>query len=304
MNTRPTNKELDAMVNDVCASDDFDCRDRIMAQIKTGRTSMRSRWLVYSEQVGLRTTWILVVFILIGVVNLLAYMVSRGPEGQFLEFGASGLGVVLTHFPYGWLALTMALLIFAIVAMKSFSWSYLFPFKLFSFLLIGGVFTAGGVAFATGINDTLYQKLIEEPGSGNSLLAKLYCLCANRTLDSDKALMGEILYVNNNELVIQTPTLDIVTVTANTDTLWLDETDPETFFMVKMLGEKTGEYSFLATHIKVHNVKGMEAVRTLEDCKNKSEWDHKREVLDQRRQAVLQPLTPVVGTAQLIRSIY
>ena len=304
MKQRPTNKQLDAMVKEVCASDDFDCRDRIMAQIKTGRTSMRSRWLCYSEELGLRTTWILVVFILIAVINLIAFMVSRGPEGQFIEFGTSGLGVILKHFPYGWLALALALMVFAIVAMKSFSWSYLFPFKLFSILLIGGVFTAGGVAFATGINDTLYQKLIEEPGSGNSLLAKLYCLCANRSLDSDKALMGEILDINNNELVIQTPTLDIVTVTANADTLWLDDTEPETFFMVKMLGEKTDDYSFLATHIKVHNVKGMAVIRSKEDCENKSEWEHKREVLDQRRQAVLQPLTPVVGTAQLIRSIY
>lgn len=292
------------MIDQLCAADDFDCRESVMSQIASGRTTMRSRWLVLTEELGLRTTWILAVFALIGLVNLIVFIISRSPEREFVEFGTSGWGIVLRSFPYGWSALAMALIIFTVIAMKRFSWSYLFPFKLFSFLLIGGVFTAGGVAFATGVNDTLYAKLIEDPGAGDSLLAKLYCLCANRNLDADNALVGEILDATNDEIIVQTPTLDIVTVQTTDETKWLDETPIETFFTIKLLGNRVETDTFVASHIKVHDVTGMELTRSQEDCADKDEWQRKREIAEQRRRAVIQPLTPAIGTAQLVKSIY
>jgi hypothetical protein len=303
MKDRPTNKELESMVQEVCGSDDYDCKTYIMDQIKSGRAKSRSRWLVLSEELGLRTTWILTVFSLIALINLFIYMLSRSPEWDFMEFGASGWGIIFEQFPYGWMGLAMGLIAFSLYAMKKFSWSYLFPFKLFSVLLISGIFMAGGVAFATGVNDTLYNKLIEEPGSGDSLLAKLYCLCSNRGLDSDNALMGEILYQQGDQLIVQTPSLDIVAVQANPEnTQWLDETAPERFTLVKMLGERIDDITFIASHIKVHNAKGMELLRSQEDCANKNDWEHKREVADQRRQATLQPFTPSMGLVQMVQS--
>ncbi len=304
MKNRPTNKQLEEMVNQICESDDFDCKEAIMSQIKSGRTQMRSRWLILSEEFGLRTTWILTVFLLIGLVNLIAFIISRSPETAFLEFGGSGFGVVLKSFPYGWSALAIALILFTIVAMKRFSWSYLFPFKLFSFLLVGGILTAGSVAFATGVNESLYNKLIENPGSGDSLLAKLYCLCANRDLDSDNALMGEILDANSEQIIVQTPKLEVVTINLTTTTEWMDDINPQTFFTVKVLGVRNDKNTFTASHIKVHDVQGMDLVRSQEDCENKQQWDRKREIADQRRNAVIQPFTPAIGTAQLVRSIY
>lgn len=304
MNKRPTNKELESMIQQVCDAGDFDCRDSVMSQIKGGQTKSRSRWLVITEELGLRSSWILTVFLLVAIINLFIYTFSKSPEWEFIEFGTSGVGVILEHFPYGWTALALGLLVFSVYAMKMFSWSYLFPFKLFSVLLVGGIFMAGGVAFATGINDTLYNKLIVESGGGDSLLARLYCLCTNRDLESDNALMGEILHVNGNDIVIQTPSLNIVSVKSDSDTIWMDDTQPEMFTVVKMLGEKADGVTFTASHIKVHDVKGMELVRSQADCANKNEWDHKREVADQRRQALLQPFTPSAGIVQLVESFY
>jgi len=304
MKDRPTNKQLEEMINQICEADDFDCKESIMSQINSGRTQMRSRWLVLTEEFGLRTTWILAVFTLIGLVNLIVFMISRSPETEFLEFGGSGLGVVAKSFPYGWSALAIALIIFTIVAMKRFSWSYLFPFKLFSFLLVGGVLSAGSVAFATGINDSLYNKLIENPGAGDSLLAKLYCLCANRDLTADNAVMGEILDASSNQLIVQTPKLEIVTIKMTNATEWMDEIAPKTFFTVKALGNKESDDVFTASHIKVHDVQGMDLIRSQEDCQNKQQWERKREIADQRRNAVSQPFTPAMGTAQLVKSIY
>lgn len=304
MKDRPTNKELEKMVQTICAENDFDCREFIMGQISSGQTSMRSRWIILTEELGLRTTWVLAVFLLVAVVNLLFFVFSHSPEWEFLEFGTSSWGLILQNFPYGWTALAMVLLVFTIVAMKQFSWSYLFPFKLFSLLLVSGVFGAGGVAFATGINDTLYKKLIEDPGAGDSLIAKLYCLCANRTLNTDHALMGEVLFSEKSQMVIQTPTLDVVTVSFLPQTEWLDQSEPKTFSVVKMLGKKTGESSFVATHIKVHPQTSLSLLRSEEDCESKEQWQQTRELAERRRRAVIQPYTPAIGTVQLVKSIY
>lgn len=303
MNKRPTNKELESLVNRICPADDYNCKDSIMKEIQDGNLSMRSRWLVFVEEFGIRTVWILSVFLLIAIINLTLFILSRGGQWAFLDFGTSGMGIVFTSAPFGWIAFGTSLFVFMIVVMKRFSWSYHFPLKLFSFLLIGGVFAAGGVAFATGVNDSLYKKLVENPGESNSLLAKLYCLCANPIFHSNKALMGEVLAVKQDSLVVQTPTLDIVTVATTSETLWLDDGQAETFTIVKMLGEKDGD-QFLATHIKVHRTEGMDLTRLSEDCDSKESWQHKQEVVEQRRQAVLQPLTPAVGTVQFVKSIY
>lgn len=265
---------------------------------------MRSRWVILTEELGLRTTWILAVFTLVGVVNLTLFILSQGPQWQFLGFGAVGWQIIFLHIPFGWIALGMALLVFSIVAMKRFSWSYLFPFKLFSALLIVGVFSAGGVAFATGVNDILYAELIEKPGEGRSFLAKLYCLCANRTLDSDRALIGEILDVDASGFLVQTPTLELVSVLISDKTNWIGgEKQLETFQVVHLLGQRE-EQNFAATHIKVKEDKVLLLSRGEEDCADKTVWRHKREVAEKRRRAVLQPISPSVGTAQVVRSIY
>lgn len=304
MNHRPTKKQLESYIEQVCEADDFDCRQNVMDQIHAGKTKMRSRWVVLTEELGLRTTWILAVFLLIALINLTIYMFSRSPEWEFLDFGGQGWSLLIKEFPYGLVSLALIVMVFCIYAMKQFSWSYLFPFKLFSVLLVTGIFLAGGVAFATGINDTLYHKLIEEPGSGDSLLAKLYCLCTNRDLNSDTALLGEMLRQEGNEMVVQTPDLQIVQVKISPDTIWMDETQLASYSIVKMLGARESDTVFTASHIKVHQEQGLELIRSKEDCENKQAWDHKREVAEKRRQAVLQPFTPIGGVASVVKSIY
>jgi hypothetical protein len=48
----------------------------------------------------------------------------------------------------------------------------------------------------------------------------------------------------------------------------------------------------------------MEMIRKQEDCEDKQLWEHKRRVAERRRQAVVQPLTPAMGTVQFVKSIY
>lgn len=304
MKRNPTTKELDAMVEQISEDQEFDCNGSVMDCIKSGRSKMRARWLVLTEELGIKTSWVLAVLFLIAIVNLDLFILSHGPGWEFLEFGASGFEVVLKNIPFGWFAMGLLLLVIAVYLMKSFRWSYAYPFKVFVLLLVLGVFTVGGITFATGINDTLYMKLVEEPGAGNTFIAKVYCMLANRNLASSHALRGEVMYVSSNSMVIQTPTLEVVTVKMADDAKILYEGDLERFDYIKLLGKHDGAV-FVASMIKRHEDPDeiMPISRDEQDCIDKHEWQHTKEVVEKRRHAALEPVSPVQGMAELIRSI-
>jgi len=303
MNKRPTNKELRSLVEQVEACDDFDCSDRIMNTIKKKQVKMRSRWIVLTEYFGLRTTWVLLVLFVVVIFNLVLFIISRSPQWEFLEFGTEGWKLFVTHFPYGYMALAAFSLMLCCLLMKRFSWSYLLPFKIFSLLFVFFSLIAGAVAFASGVNEKLYQRLVEGPDADDSLLARVYCLTANQPLDAQNAVMGEVMYVDHDSLVLQTPSLEVVTVYMNDHTTWPGQESLQKFDVVKMIGVRKND-TFLAKHIKKEVSQRMPLQRGSDDCADQKEWKHKQMVVEQRRQAVTPPLSPVMGTAQLIRNIY
>ena len=264
---------------------------------------MRSRWFVLTEYLGLRTTWVLLVLVLIALVNLVFYMLSRAPEWQFLEFGSSSYGLIIKNLPYGSLTLVAFLLIAAVVIMKHFSFSYVWSFHIFVIVLLSTVLVGGGMAFASGINDALYNKFANDPDSKDSLLAKIYCFCNNRILDANRAVTGEVMaHLNNDDFVIQTPEMDIITVITGSATKWFGAKEVERFEMVKLLGQRRGDV-FVATHIKVDLDSDL-AFADGKNCFDQEEVQRKREVRELRKRALTQPFTPSVGSVQLIRSIY
>ena len=165
------------------ASPEVDCRSFVMSQIKEGRARMRSRWSVLTEYLGLRTTWFVLVLALVGILNLNLYIISRSPEWDFISFGPSGFWLVVKHLPYGWWTLAFAMMVAVVISLRRFSFTYIWPFHVFAGLTVFGVFFAGTLAFATVMNDRLYQKLVEA-GRQWFLLAKIYCFGANRAFNS------------------------------------------------------------------------------------------------------------------------
>ena len=300
----PTDKELHQQFERLDDSKSIDCRSFVMDSIERGRVRMRSRWIVLTEYLGLRTTWIVLVLTLVAILNLTLFMISRSPSLQFFEFGRSGWKIILANLPYGWWAIAFALAVAAIVAARRFSFSYAWRFQLVSAAVLMSIFFVSGVAFATGINDYLYTKLVEEPGAGNSLLAKIYCLGANRGINNPDAVLGEVLDVPTpSSLIVQTPTLEVLTVVTQAGTQWPGRENIERFQVLKMLGHRDQDV-FWATHIKTApDVHRFVLTRDEEDCINKQEWMRKQQVAQNRRQLVQTPFSPMNGMAQLIKSV-
>jgi hypothetical protein len=192
----------------------------------------------------------------------------------------------------------------AIIGMKRFSFTYTWPFHVFAVFTVLGMFFIGALAFASGINDHLYKKLVEEPGASNSLLARIYCFGANRGITSQNALVGEVMDITRNSLVVQTPNLEVVTVFAREGSELPGPGQVQKFQVVKMLGARNRDL-FFASDIRVdEDTESLHLKRDEQDCVDKQRWQQKQEVVQRRRDAVQQPFTPVYGTAQLIKNIY
>lgn len=304
MKCRPTNKELCKEFEEISEESGVDCTSSIMQEINSGRINMRSRWFVLTEYLGLRTTWVLLILTLVTLVNIILYIWSRAPEWQFLEFGSSSYAMIIQNLPFGWMAVAAILLIGAIVMMTRFSFSYVWSFHIFVIALLSTVFVGGGAAFASGLNDALYNKFATDPEVKDSLLAKFYCFCNNHILDSDRALTGEVLFKDMySDFVIETPDLEIITVMTGPGTKWFGAQEVERFEMVKVLGKRKGDM-FIATHIKVDLGNELALSGDKTNCFDEEEAQRKREVHELRKRALTQPLTPSVGAVQLIRSIH
>lgn len=300
----PTDRELHQTFERLDESKSIDCRSFVMDSISKGRVRMRSRWIVLTEYLGLRTSWLVLVLVLIAILNLTLFMVSKSPAWQFADFGRSGWKLILLNLPYGWWAIALALLVAAIFFSRRFSVHYVWPFQVVAAGVLVSIFSVSGFAFATGINDYLYTKLVEEPGAGNSLLAKIYCLGANRGMNNPDAVLGEVLdKPTPSSMIVQTPTLEVLTVVTQAATEWPGSEQIGRFQVLKMMGHREQDI-FWATHIKVApDVHRFRLTRDEEDCINKQEWMRKQQVVQKRRQLVETPFSPMNGMAQLIKEV-
>ncbi len=300
--SRPTRKQLEQIVTELEACETIDCKMAVMDQINDGRLTMRSRWFVMTEYLGLRTTWVLLVLTAVVLVNLTLYMISQSPERIFMEFGSSSTGVILQNLPYGWMAFAASLLIAAVVLMRSFSFTHIWSFHVFVILVISSVFVAGGVTFASGLNDDVFKKYVMDDG-GDSLLAKLYCFCSNRKLDTDKALVGEVFFeINEGEFVLQTPELEVIKIMHGPGTEWHGETkELAKFSSVKMIGQRYGD-NFVATHVKVDTTSPSTIAKA--SCEKKEELQRRLEVAEMRKRAIAKPMTLGTSPVMLMKSIY
>ncbi len=301
---RLTDKQLKDQFERLDDGATIDCRSSVMDRIKCGQIRMRSRLFVLTQYLGLRTTWVVLVLTVIAIINLNLFMVSRSPVWNFTDFGRSGWWLILAQLPYGWWAFALAIMVVAIIALRRFSFSYLWPFQIFAVLLVMGIFVISGFAFAMGVNDYMYRKLVEEPGESNSLLAKMYCFGANRGLRNADAELGEILDIPTpTSFVVQTPFSEVVTVVTQEGTIWPGHDQLKRFQVVKMMGHREKDV-FTATRVKIaDDVPHLVLNRDESDCLDKQVWAHKQQKAQKRRDLVQTPFSPATSMMQLIMSV-
>jgi len=133
----------------------FDISKQVMETIRKENISIRSKYLIVAEKVGLGGVFGFTLLLSIFFLNLLLYSFKVTDRLEYLAFGQPGLEVLLQTFPYHWLLLAILFLALAGWLLKRYDISYRKPLS----LLIAGLLaltTLGGIAFAySSLNERL-----------------------------------------------------------------------------------------------------------------------------------------------------
>lgn len=229
---------------------EIDISKKIMEKIKSNGIKMKSRWIFYMQALGLRSGFVLMLLILAFLMNILLYILKQNGALEFLDFGISGLNIVLANIPYDLIFLIFCFLIIANVIIKRFEIDHKIYFYGFSIFAVLVSVLCGVAIFATGINDAIREKISQNkktvPIVNNFYGAK------RLEMNDDNSLIGQIVQFK----VIQEPFI-IITKNGEIVTVVFDQKTAAPVFspitvgqMIKAIGQRQ-QNNFTAQQIKL-----------------------------------------------------
>ena len=194
----------------------IDLSKAIMDKIKSGGIKMKSRWIFYAQNLGIRSGLVLVIIALSLLINIFLYILQQNHALEFLDFGVAGLNIVLSNIPYD---LTLLILIFGVasnVVLKKIEIENKKYFFFISVIVIAISTACGIIVFSTGINDTISEKIAKE--KERIPVVDRFYEQKRFELDPQNSLIGQVVQfkVIQEPFVVVTNNGELVTVLYNT----------------------------------------------------------------------------------------
>lgn len=181
------NKNIDESVD----YGSVDLSKAIMQKIKSGGVKMKSRWIFYAQKLGLRSGFILLITVMALFINIFLYILKQNGALEFLDFGVTGLDVVLSNVPYDIFLLVIVFAVLANLILKTFDIEhkkYFYTLSVVSVVIATG---CGVAVFSSGINDTIREKIQHEKMS-LPMVNKFYKQ-DRLQLNDDNSLIGQVV---------------------------------------------------------------------------------------------------------------
>lgn len=224
-------------------SNQSNLENKIMARIKSGQVSLRSRYVFMAEKLSLGSAVVLSLLLAVLLAALVLYYFKTSDNLIYLSFGSRGLMAFLESFPYLTVAVTVILVLAAGYLVKRAEFSYRWPFKYLALGLVGFVILSGVALGAVGVGEKIEQESLRAGWAGGlfrPLLAPPY--------EGRRGLVGRVTEIGNDYLLVQTPRRVMRIDLSN-----LQATLPETIqegIMVVAIGDRQ-EDSFAAKEIRL-----------------------------------------------------
>ncbi|MFA5211170.1 MAG: hypothetical protein WC414_01530 [Patescibacteria group bacterium] len=217
----------------------------IMEKIKSGKVSLRSKYIFLAEKLGFSSILIFSVILSILFLSLVLFYFKSTDNLIYLSFGSRGLFAFLESFPFLLVSCFIALIFLAGYLISKTEFAYKKSFGFITIIFVLNIFLFGALLAFTSMNHKLEYHFFNP----NSDLGKKF-KPFSQNIDNmrDHSIAGMILYVNYPEAIIQLPMFEnevIVNLSACKKKT-LEKGD-----FVVFVGEKTGEYSFQAIDYRV-----------------------------------------------------
>lgn len=220
--------------------------NKIMADIKSGKIKLRSRYLFLSEKLGLGSVVILTVLLAALAFTLLLFYLVSADSLNYLEFGNSGIWAFLESFPFP-LVITLILLIFLAGRLLALTGrAYAYSFGKLAVILLGIILLIGSGLALTNLAEKIAGQRFVRP------------FMIHRLGQHDRGIAGQVIAVGKNILVVRNPHSDLRVNTSGVN--WRHETQPELGNFIIAIG-KWHEKEFFASHIKLARPKDLRLLR-------------------------------------------
>jgi hypothetical protein len=176
--------------------------DKIMGQIKCGKVKLRSRYIFWAENFGLRSAFVLSLLLGVLAFTLVLFYLQATDNLIYLSFGRVGMLAFLESFPY-YLVIGFIILIFLIgIILKKSELFYKFSFS-YSAVSLLVVVVVGGAALAY----TQVPQFIEEQGYNESggVAGFIRPFLHNCFQQRKYGISGRITEMEPHAIVLQTP---------------------------------------------------------------------------------------------------
>lgn len=217
----------------------------VMAEIKSGRVKLRSRYIFLAEKLGVGSAITLTILLAVLFFNLFLFYLKYSDNLRYLSFGSFGLFAFLESFPYGLIMIFVLLIFVSGVIFKKSGILYQKSFGSLAVFLTLGIMFLGIVLTFTSL-----AEMIEHAAYNNRPGAMIFKPFFKSAFDNrHSGVAGRIIEIGNNYLIIQTPDfeekLDVRAIEYIPDDLGLGA-------FVAAVGERAGE-SFRVFKIRIIN---------------------------------------------------
>lgn len=180
--------------------------DKVMSQIRSGRVTLRSKYVFLAETLGLGSAFILSVLISILFLDLIFFYMRETDNLYYLGFGSRGVVAFLESFPYFLVSVFIVFIFAAGYMLKRTDMAYKRSFGYLAAGVVLFVLCAGGALAYTDISQGIERRAFA--GEGPFQMFRPFLERGVRP--RDKGIAGKILSVESDQLNIQTPFGEVV----------------------------------------------------------------------------------------------
>ena len=174
---------------------------KIMDQIQCGKVKLRSRYLFWAENFGLRSIFILSILSGVLAFTLVLFYLRATDNLLYLSFGKFGIYAFLESFPYLLVIGFIFFIFFVGYIIKKSDLFYTFPFGYSSVSLLCVMVIAGAALAYTHI-----PEFIEEEGYRSQVREEfMRPFFHNNFFGRNHGIIGEIRELQESAIIVQTP---------------------------------------------------------------------------------------------------
>jgi hypothetical protein len=175
--------------------------DKIMSEIRSGRITLRSRYVFLAETIGFGSAIVLSILMAILLLNLIFFYMRATDNLHYLSFGSRGTFAFLESFPYLLVSIFIVFVFAAGYLVKRSDITYKRPFGYVGASLALFVMASGAALAYTDIPRGIEERAFS--GKGPFVVFRPFLERGVRP--RDKGIAGQIIYIEMPKLQIRAP---------------------------------------------------------------------------------------------------